>query len=90
MTDESWQKEEVGSQRHIDKTLLKAGRAYHKYKAMQYNWLCTRGVAMNPVDHPHVSGNHQHIRERMTNVLQRMTSGNQKSAKGRSRKSKTY
>jgi len=45
----------------MDKPLLKAGRAYHKYKAKRYNWPRTRGVAMNPVDHPHGGGNHQHI-----------------------------
>lgn len=44
-----------------DKPLLKAGRAYFKYKAKRYNWPRTRGVAMNPVDHPHGGGNHQHI-----------------------------
>ncbi|KAG8935239.1 60S ribosomal protein L2A [Tulasnella sp. 419] len=43
----------------IDKPLLKAGRAYHKFKAKRYNWPRTRGVAMNPVDHPHGGGNHQ-------------------------------
>jgi hypothetical protein len=62
----------------IDKPLLKAGRAYYKYKAKRYkyelffffrgipthnvcSWPRTRGVAMNPVDHPHGGGNHQHI-----------------------------
>ncbi|KAG1811202.1 ribosomal protein L2 [Suillus subaureus] len=45
----------------IDKPLLKAGRAYHKYKAKRNSWPRTRGVAMNPVDHPHGGGNHQHI-----------------------------
>ncbi|KAG0015301.1 60S ribosomal protein L2A, partial [Entomortierella chlamydospora] len=25
------------------------------------SWPKTRGVAMNPVDHPHGGGNHQHI-----------------------------
>ncbi|KAF8319229.1 ribosomal protein L2 [Cantharellus anzutake] len=45
----------------IDKPLLKAGRAYYKYKAKRYTWPRTRGVAMNPVDHPHGGGNHQHI-----------------------------
>ncbi|OAF71277.1 hypothetical protein A3Q56_00950 [Intoshia linei] len=44
-----------------DKPLLKAGRAYHKYKAKRYCWPNVRGVAMNPVDHPHGGGNHQHI-----------------------------
>ncbi|CCE78029.1 Piso0_000642 [Millerozyma farinosa CBS 7064] len=45
----------------IDKPLLKAGRAFHKYKAKRNSWPKTRGVAMNPVDHPHGGGNHQHI-----------------------------
>ncbi|EPZ33659.1 ribosomal protein L2 [Rozella allomycis CSF55] len=45
----------------IDKPMLKAGRAYHKYKAKRNCWPKTRGVAMNPVDHPHGGGNHQHI-----------------------------
>lgn len=44
-----------------DKPLLKAGAAYHKYKALNKVWPKTRGVAMNPVDHPHGGGNHQHI-----------------------------
>ncbi|KAK7471144.1 60S ribosomal protein L2 [Stygiomarasmius scandens] len=45
----------------IDKPLLKAGGAYYRFKAKRYNWPRTRGVAMNPVDHPHGGGNHQHI-----------------------------
>ena len=31
----------------IDKPLLKAGRAYHKYKAKRNCWPKVRGVAMN-------------------------------------------
>ncbi|KAI8592014.1 60S ribosomal protein L2A [Geranomyces variabilis] len=45
----------------IDKPLLKAGRAFFKYRAKRNSWPKTRGVAMNPVDHPHGGGNHQHI-----------------------------
>jgi len=45
----------------IDKPLLKAGRAFYKFKAKRNSWPKTRGVAMNPVDHPHGGGNHQHI-----------------------------
>ncbi|CAK9250474.1 unnamed protein product [Sphagnum jensenii] len=45
----------------IDKPILKAGRAYHKYKAKRNCWPIVRGVAMNPVEHPHGGGNHQHI-----------------------------
>jgi len=45
----------------IDKPLMKAGNAYFKYKPKRNNWPHVRGVAMNPVDHPHGGGNHQHI-----------------------------
>ncbi|KAG0256863.1 60S ribosomal protein L2A [Mortierella polycephala] len=38
-----------------------AGRAFHKYRVKRNSWPKTRGVAMNPVDHPHGGGNHQHI-----------------------------
>jgi large subunit ribosomal protein L8e len=44
-----------------DKPMLKAGTAYHKYKAKRNSWPIVRGVAMNPVEHPHGGGNHQHI-----------------------------
>lgn len=40
---------------------MKAGRAYFKYKAKRNSWPKVRGVAMNPVEHPHGGGNHQHI-----------------------------
>lgn len=45
----------------IDKPMLKAGVAYHKYKVKRNCWPKVRGVAMNPVEHPHGGGNHQHI-----------------------------
>jgi len=45
----------------VDKPVLKAGRSYHKYKAKRNCWPYVRGVAMNPVEHPHGGGNHQHI-----------------------------
>ena len=44
-----------------DKPLLKAGRAYHKYRVKRNEWPKVRGVAMNPVEHPHGGGNHQHV-----------------------------
>jgi len=44
-----------------DKPMLKAGRAYHKYKAKRNEWPIVRGVAMNPVDHPHGGGGQQHM-----------------------------
>ncbi|CEM14828.1 unnamed protein product [Vitrella brassicaformis CCMP3155] len=49
-----------GGQR-IDKPMLKAGNSYHKYKAKRNCWPKVRGVAMNPVEHPHGGGNHQHV-----------------------------
>ena len=45
----------------LDKPLLKAGRAHHKWKMKRNGWPKVRGVAMNPVEHPHGGGNHQHI-----------------------------
>jgi len=45
----------------IDKPLLKAGNAFWKYKSKRHCWPKVRGVAMNPVDHPHGGGNHQHV-----------------------------
>merc|ERR1711939_910194 len=45
----------------MDKPMLKAGRAYHKYRVKRNCWPKVRGVAMNPVEHPHGGGNHQHI-----------------------------
>ena len=45
----------------VDKPILKAGRAYYAAKAKRNNWPKVRGVAMNPVEHPHGGGNHQHV-----------------------------
>lgn len=44
-----------------DKPMLKAGNSWHKAKAKRKNWPIVRGVAMNPVEHPHGGGNHQHV-----------------------------
>jgi len=60
----------------IDKPLLKAGRAYFKYKAKRNSWPKVRGVAMNPVEHPHGGGNHQHIG--MASTVRRDTSAGRK------------
>ena len=40
---------------------MKAGNAYNKYRVKRNCWPRTRGVAMNPVEHPFGGGNHQHI-----------------------------
>ena len=44
-----------------EKPMLKAGRAYHKYKVKRNCWPRVSGVCMNPVEHPHGGGNHQHV-----------------------------
>lgn len=44
-----------------EKPLLKAGRSFYKFKSKRNSWPIVRGVAMNPVEHPHGGGNHQHI-----------------------------
>merc|ERR1712227_194964 len=43
------------------KPMFKAGRAHHKYAVKRNCWPHGRGVAMNPVEHPHGGGNHQHV-----------------------------
>ncbi|XP_036611646.1 60S ribosomal protein L8-like [Trichosurus vulpecula] len=60
----------------IDKPILKAGHAYHKYKAKRNCWSGVQGVAMNPVEHPFGGGNHQHIGKPST--FRRNTSTGQK------------
>lgn len=48
----------VAGGERCDKPILKAGNAYHAAKAKRKNWPNVRGVAMNPVEHPHGGGNH--------------------------------
>jgi len=60
----------------IDKPMLKAGRQYHRFKAKRNSWPHVRGVAMNPVEHPHGGGNHQHIGHPST--IRRTASAGQK------------
>ena len=60
----------------VDKPMLKAGRAYHKYRVKRNCWPKVRGVAMNPVEHPHGGGNHQHIGKPST--VSRMKSAGRK------------
>jgi large subunit ribosomal protein L8e len=45
----------------IEKPILKAGNAHYKYKFKRNCWPVVRGVARNPVEHPHGGGAHQHI-----------------------------
>lgn len=43
----------------IEKPLLKAGAAYHKWKPKARKWPIVRGVAMNAASHPWGGGSHQ-------------------------------
>ncbi|EMD45404.1 60S ribosomal protein L2/L8 [Entamoeba histolytica KU27] len=62
-----------------EKPILKAGVAYRMYKAKRTTWPRVRGVAMNPVDHPHGGGNHQHVGHPTT--LKRSSPPGQKAGK---------
>uniref|UniRef100_A0A7J3ZLD1 Large ribosomal subunit protein uL2 n=1 Tax=Fervidicoccus fontis TaxID=683846 RepID=A0A7J3ZLD1_9CREN len=43
----------------IEKPLMKAGAAYHKWKPKARKWPIVRGVAMNAASHPWGGGSHQ-------------------------------
>jgi len=45
----------------IEKPVLKAGNSFYRFRAKRNCWPKVRGVARNPVEHPHGGGNHQHI-----------------------------
>ena len=44
-----------------DKPFLKAGKKYLVYRKKGKQYPVVRGVAMNPVNHPHGGGGHQHV-----------------------------
>jgi len=44
-----------------DKPFVKAGKKYHAYRKRGKLYPTVRGVAMNPVAHPHGGGAHQHV-----------------------------
>ncbi|MCD6106153.1 MAG: 50S ribosomal protein L2 [Thermoplasmata archaeon] len=44
-----------------DRPFLKAGKKVHALRSRARKAYRTRGVAMNPVDHPHGGGSHQHV-----------------------------
>ncbi len=50
----------------LEKPMITAGHAHHKSKARNARWPKVRGVAMNPVDHPH--GGKQHHAGTSTSV----------------------
>ncbi|RID46813.1 hypothetical protein BRARA_I03453 [Brassica rapa] len=48
--------------------LRQVTHAYHKYRVKRNCWPIVRGLAMNPVEHPHGGGNRQHIGHASTKV----------------------
>ena len=44
-----------------EKPFVKAGKKYHYARARGKIYPLVRGVAMNPVSHPHGGGSHQHV-----------------------------
>ncbi len=57
----------------LEKPMLTAGHAHHKTKATNSRWPKVRGVAMNPVDHPH--GGKQHHAGTSTSVSRNASPG---------------
>jgi large subunit ribosomal protein L2 len=44
-----------------EKPLVKAGKKFHSLRSKARRYPIVRGIAMNPVDHPHGGGSHQHV-----------------------------
>ena len=45
---------------HGDKPFVKAGKMFGRTRARATRWPIVRGVAMNPIDHPHGGGSHNY------------------------------
>ena len=45
----------------MDKPLAKAGKSFHAYRSKAKRSKRTKGIAMNPVSHPHGGGGHPHV-----------------------------
>ncbi|MBE0517603.1 MAG: 50S ribosomal protein L2 [Thermoplasmata archaeon] len=46
---------------HTEKPFAKAGKKFHAYGAKSKAYFSVKGVAKNPVDHPHGGGSHPHV-----------------------------
>lgn len=44
-----------------DKPFIKVGKKFHAFRSFSKAYFGVRGVAKNPVDHPHGGGSHQHV-----------------------------
>jgi large subunit ribosomal protein L2 len=45
----------------LERPIIKAGKKVHMYRTLAKPAFKVRGVAMNPVNHPHGGGAHQHV-----------------------------
>ncbi|HEY6237827.1 MAG TPA: 50S ribosomal protein L2 [Thermoplasmata archaeon] len=45
----------------LERPIIKAGKKVHAYRSLARPAFKVRGVAMNPVNHPHGGGAHQHV-----------------------------
>ncbi|HTY46127.1 MAG TPA: 50S ribosomal protein L2 [Methanomassiliicoccales archaeon] len=46
---------------HTEKPFGKAGNKFHAYRSRSKAYFHVKGVAMNPVNHPHGGGSHPHV-----------------------------
>lgn len=46
---------------HKEKPFAKSGKKYHAYGAKAKAYFKVKGIAMNPVNHPHGGGGHPHV-----------------------------
>ncbi|HSV41919.1 MAG TPA: 50S ribosomal protein L2 [Methanomassiliicoccales archaeon] len=46
---------------HGEKPFGKAGNKFHAYRSRSKAYFKVKGIAMNPVDHPHGGGGHPHV-----------------------------
>jgi large subunit ribosomal protein L2 len=46
---------------HDEKPFGKAGNKFHAYRSRSKAYFKVKGIAMNPVDHPHGGGGHPHV-----------------------------
>jgi large subunit ribosomal protein L2 len=46
---------------HREKPFAKSGKKFHAYRAKAKAYFKVKGIAMNPVNHPHGGGGHPHV-----------------------------
>jgi large subunit ribosomal protein L2 len=51
----------AGGHGRVDKPFARAGKKFWAYRSKAKAYFKVRGIAMNPINHPHGGGSHQHI-----------------------------